>query len=199
MLHINLPDKQVTSFTKRRLLSLIATIFDPLGLTSPVTITAKIIIQQLWKCQCSCDDPLSQDIVKLWSKFQQSLVNLKNMSVLRHIIPIDCPKSSQLHGFADESNKAYGACCYLVVVTNSGMIASSLVCSKSKVATIKTITLPRLEICAAGLLSRLKTELRHFSHLFLIALFFGLTPQLCFRGLSRIHQDGIPLQLIAYQ
>ncbi|XP_074027268.1 uncharacterized protein [Leptinotarsa decemlineata] len=43
---INIPDNK--NATKRKILSCISTIFDPLALLSPVTITSKIIMQKLW-------------------------------------------------------------------------------------------------------------------------------------------------------
>lgn len=61
----------------------------------------------------------------------------------------------QLHGFADASKKAYGACVYLRSVDKQGIVSIHLLCSKSKVASLKTLTIPRLELCVALLLARL--------------------------------------------
>ncbi|XP_051165713.1 uncharacterized protein LOC127284361 [Leptopilina boulardi] len=60
----------------------------------------------------------------------------------------------QLHGFADASQRAYGACIYLRS-SNGGRHHSMLLCSKSRVAPVKIISLPRLELCAAVLLIKL--------------------------------------------
>lgn len=42
------PDSSNEPVTRRRVLSKLARIFDPLGLASPVTITAKTFMQSLW-------------------------------------------------------------------------------------------------------------------------------------------------------
>lgn len=62
-----------------------------------------------------------------------------------------------LHAFCDASLKAYGACIYLQAIDEDNNLSSSLICSKSRVAPVKskTITLPRLELCGAVVLVRL--------------------------------------------
>ncbi|XP_026816104.1 uncharacterized protein LOC113555771 [Rhopalosiphum maidis] len=65
----------------------------------------------------------------------------------------------QIHGFADASEKAYGCCLYLKCSDNAGNHCSNLLCAKSKVAPMKTVSLPRLELCAAQLLTRVAYEI----------------------------------------
>ena len=60
-----------------------------------------------------------------------------------------------LHAFGDASEKGYGACVYLVVRFEDGTQSSSLVMSKARVAPLKRITLPRLELLDALLCARL--------------------------------------------
>lgn len=71
---------------------------------------------------------------------------------------IDRPGShfkSRGNGFADASNLAYAAAVYLKVVSQSGHVTITLLVSKSKVAPLKPLSIPRLELSAAVLLSRL--------------------------------------------
>ena len=61
--------------------------------------------------------------------------------------------------FSDASEKAYGCCIYLVT-SHDGVSDSALIMSKVKVAPLKKITLPRLELMAALLASRLLVFVR---------------------------------------
>ena len=60
-----------------------------------------------------------------------------------------------LHGFADASTKALGACIYAVYRTESGVKLSTLVTGKSIVAPVKGISIPRLELTSAEILTKL--------------------------------------------
>ena len=63
--------------------------------------------------------------------------------------------SIQLHGFADASQKACAAVVYLRVLYSDTSISIARVTAKTKVAPISPQTIPRLELCAAVLLSKL--------------------------------------------
>ena len=140
--------------TKRSILSQIAKLFDPLGLLGPVIVLAKILIQQLWKCNLTWDTPVPVEIKNIWIKYKSQLACLNNIKFDRCII-IPNFKECQLHGFCDASEKAYGACLYLRSTNELGYHQCAPICSKSRVAPIKATTLPRLELCAATLLVQL--------------------------------------------
>ncbi|GFT62879.1 integrase catalytic domain-containing protein [Trichonephila clavipes] len=61
----------------------------------------------------------------------------------------------EIHGFSDASERAYAAVVYIKCFNESGQSQTRLLCSKSRVAPLKTLTIPRLELSAALLLSRL--------------------------------------------
>jgi len=82
-----------------------------------------------------------------------TLSKLEKISIPR-FVHTDPMSPVQLHAFADASLRAYGACAYIRSKTAEGYKVS-LLTSKSKVATLKTKTLPRLELCAAHLLADL--------------------------------------------
>ena len=140
--------------TKRTILSQIAQLFDPLGLLGPVIVLAKLIMQELWKEQLNWDASLPATLHTSWVAFKRQLPLLNKFSVKRRTI-LDNPVSIQLHGFADASEKAYGACIYLRSTDKNNRHFTRLICAKSRVAPLKTVSLPRLELCAAGLLARL--------------------------------------------
>ncbi|XP_011859229.1 PREDICTED: uncharacterized protein LOC105556738 [Vollenhovia emeryi] len=146
--------------TKREILSIISKFFDPLGWVAPVTVTAKIFLQRLWSIKCSWDADIPAEIFKEWEKFQTKLPLLEQISIPRwtHYHP-SCNKI-ELHGFSDASTKAYAASLYLRVISSDGSITNTLLMAKSKVAPLKILSVPRLELCAALLLAQLMTFVR---------------------------------------
>lgn len=140
-----------TRISKRSILGEIAKLFDPLGLVGPVIVTAKILLQDLWKQKIDWDDEVPQIICTTWTKIRKELLELEKVKVKRHIICQD-PERVELVGFSDASMRAYGAVVYLRSIDREGKISVRLVASKSRVAPIKIVTLPRLELCASVLL-----------------------------------------------
>lgn len=150
--------------TKRAVLSTIARLFDPLGWVTPTTVYAKVLMQQLWLQKCSWDSSLPPALFERWEKYSSELPMLNLLSLPRWTTQSPDIKTCQLHGFADASTKAYAAVVYLRVVTSSGQIVVSLLAAKSKVAPVKPLTVPRLELSAALLLTRLVIFVRQSLH-----------------------------------
>lgn len=134
--------------TKRKILSIIGQIFDPLGLISPSVLEAKIIMQRMWALNLQWDDSVPHDIEVLWNKFIQSLSALKQLVIPRRVF-YDSPKHIQLHIFCDASQNAYGACAYVRTQSTDSEVYVQLLTAKSRVAPLKSLTIPRLELCAA--------------------------------------------------
>lgn len=140
--------------TKRSILSDVSLIFDPLGLLAPTIIHAKIILQKLWMYKLSWDESVPLEIDTKWRNFRNKLVELNTLRIPRRIC---CDKSihTEIHGFCDASLEAYGACVYIRSVNKQGDIQVRLLTAKSKVAPLKTITIPKLELCGALVLAQL--------------------------------------------
>ncbi|XP_063994322.1 uncharacterized protein LOC135171624 [Diachasmimorpha longicaudata] len=134
--------------TKREILSDIASIFDPLGLLGPTTLTAKHVMQQLWAAGIEWDESVPTNIYTQWVQYYQQLPLLNNIHFKRHVVIPDMG-NLEIHGFADASSIAYGACLYVRSTNVHGQIKTQLLCSRSRVAPLKTISIPRLELCAA--------------------------------------------------
>lgn len=148
---------QKPSKTKREILSEISTIFDPLGLIGPVIVMAKCIMRLLWKSKLNWDDQAPDDILMIWFEFQNTLPQLNDCRIKRwlHYNPnIDF----ELHGFADASETAYGAVLYLRSIDETGIVHVDVICSKSRIAPIKSVTIPRLELCGTLLVAQLVTK-----------------------------------------
>lgn len=140
--------------TKRDILSVIAQIFDPLGLLSPCIIQMKIILQKLWLQRLAWDEELPPEISQMWSEVVGSLPSLSSLRVPRHVI-CDSYSHLELHIFTDASEQAYGACIYVRSFDGNGQISINLMIGKSRVAPIKPTTIPRLELCGALIGARL--------------------------------------------
>lgn len=146
--------KQETDLiTKRSILSETAQLYDLQGWIAPVVVSAKIEMQELWKMKLSWDDPVPEDVEKNWRSFREQL-KLINEWQLPRLVKIANSEELQLHGFADASQRAYGACMYLRSNSN-GIHLPILICSKSRGSPVRIISLPRLELCAAVFLARL--------------------------------------------
>lgn len=139
--------------TKRTILSEIARIFDPLGFLSPVTFLAKYLMQLLWVSGVSWDGDVPENIRFEWEAFKAQLPLLSSVTIPRRIIEeFDV---LQLHGFCDASERGFCAVVYCRTVNVNGDIAVHLTCAKSKVAPLRKLSIPRLELLAAVLLSDL--------------------------------------------
>lgn len=146
-----------TKWTKRKILSEIAKIFDPMGLLGPTILFAKRIMQDLWRSGVQWNESVPQSIATERSKFVEQMEMIKNLSFERRILT-DSYFDVQYHGFCDASERGYGACIYLRSSDDKGTIVVRLLCSKSRVAPLKPYTIPHLELCGALLLARLYKE-----------------------------------------
>jgi hypothetical protein len=134
---------KTNQITKRTILSTIASIYDPLSLLSPIFVEAKLILQKLWQLKCDWDDILPSDIEQSFKVFLSNLPFINDIEIPKKVIRVYPFKDIQLHGFADASTKAYGAVIFRVT-DFSDKHYINILCSKVRIAPIKTITIPRL-------------------------------------------------------
>lgn len=140
--------------TKRTLLSAISTIFDPLGWLSPVTIKLKLLFQSTWISNIDWNDNLPDEINSEWHKIKDDIQNINKIKIQRWLETQE-NDVIELHGFCDASTKAY-ACVVYCKITRDGQSTVVLVAGKTRLVPVsKTVTLPRLELCGAVLLSQL--------------------------------------------
>ncbi|XP_014216313.1 uncharacterized protein LOC106645067 [Copidosoma floridanum] len=145
----------VDNWTKRKILSEISKLYDPLGWLAPTVISAKAFMQSLWLLKLSWDEPIQELIVQDWLAWYKELPALNKVKILRWNGVTDNMVKWKLHCFADASKTAYAAVMYSRVVNNNGEVIVALLLSKTKVALLKTLSIPRLELCAAHLAAKL--------------------------------------------
>lgn len=156
VLQFHIPEEKIEKrVTKRSILSDVCKIYDPLGFLGPIITFAKILIQKLWAQKLDWDESLPADIHTLWLEYRSNLQSLKEFKFPRCVINDHNYKLIELHGFSDASEVAYGASLYVRIINKKDEYSTSLLCSKSRVAPLKAQSVPRLELCAALLLSEL--------------------------------------------
>ena len=125
--------------TRRGLLATTASLYDPLGLVSPVLLIPKLLQQQLCRMQLDWDDEIPQEQTLAIAKWKTTMQDLSNLAIKRCFQ--DCPSEltdRELHIFSDASEFAYGAAAYLKVISESGVRVTLVM------APIKPISIPRL-------------------------------------------------------
>ena len=147
--------------TKKGVLQDLSRVFDPLGMLTPVTISAKLFMQQLWQSKLKWDEPLTSELTTEWKGVITDLKQTSSLYVPRQYLQLDANDQLVLHTFVDASLKAYGAVVFICTSTSS-----SFVMAKVRVAPLKKLTLPRLELMAALVSARLcRFVISSLSHL----------------------------------
>ncbi|XP_014676416.1 PREDICTED: uncharacterized protein LOC106816352 [Priapulus caudatus] len=136
--------------TRRGILSVVSSIFDPLGLASPVVLPAKNF-QDLCRRQAGWDEPITENEQRRWEAWVKGINNLEQFSVDRCIKPKGFGQviSCQLHHFCDASESGYGAVSYVRQVTHEGKVHCCILMAKARLSPKSMMTIPRLELLAA--------------------------------------------------
>lgn len=147
-LFFRLPGNPDSTLTRRKVLSTVASFFDPLGLCSPLILRSKIFFQQLWDTGKGWDDPLPDPIVVCWETLIKEWQN-GEITVPR-LTPLEGAENVQLHIFTDAGPEAYATSVYLRSVY-SEKVLTSLIFAKSRLRPLKMastdgLTIPRLEL-----------------------------------------------------
>ncbi|XP_066935322.1 uncharacterized protein [Clytia hemisphaerica] len=145
---IVLKDKPLT---RRGILSSVSSIYDPLGFAAPVMLLIKRLLQKLIKDDKSWDDQISGEERAIWEKWRLQLPSLENVTIKRCFKPENFGKvvKATAHHFSDGSTIGYGQCSYLQLTDDKEQISTSFLMGKSRVAPLKQITVPRMELTAA--------------------------------------------------
>ncbi|GFW68414.1 uncharacterized protein TNCV_1191131 [Trichonephila clavipes] len=124
--------------------------------------SAKIFMQSLWSLKIDWIDELPSERAKEWHRFLEDFNSVRSICIGRCIVHPQATRV-ELHGFADASEKCYRAVIYCRSQSPDGATTVKLVTSKSRVAPVKSATMPRLELCAAvlaKLMKRVETALQ---------------------------------------
>ena len=106
---------------KRTVIKVVAKLYDPLGLISPLFITIKTLFQDLCRLKIGWDDPLDEELSLRYSQWLSDLSKAECIPIQRCYLPDESVISLQLHCFGDGSEVAYAAAVYLRVETSQGV------------------------------------------------------------------------------
>ncbi|XP_058467437.1 uncharacterized protein LOC131439240 [Malaya genurostris] len=143
--------------TKREVLRVLMTIFDPLGLIANFLMFLKILLQEVWRSGVQWDDPIDELSYEKWKLWLKVLPEVEKVSVprcYRVLTSLSARMEIQLHTFVDASENGFAATVHLRYVQN-GMVECNLVSAKTRVAPLKFTSIPRLELQAAVIGTRL--------------------------------------------
>jgi len=167
--------------SRRSLLRVTASIFDPLGVLSPFVIRLKMLFQLMCSEGREWDQPLEGQYLRHWETLVEELKILNEVKIPRCYFKKESSQSfSEVHGFSDASENAYAAALYLRTVYEDGTVSVCLVASKTRVSPVKKQTIPRLELLGALILTRLAdTVMQQFPLKLPITYWVDSTTTLC--------------------
>ena len=137
--------------TRRGILSIVNSIYDPLGFLAPVILPAKLLLKDLCNEHLGWDENIDGKHAEVWSRWLEDVTYLSNLHVSRCLKPTSfgCTTAAQLHHFSDASEYAYGTVSYLLLENEHGEKHCAFLMGKSRVSPLKKVTIPRLELTAA--------------------------------------------------
>ena len=137
--------------TKRGILSTVSSVYDPLGMAAPFVLGGRLILQNLCRLELDWDEDIPDDQQRLWLSWLDEFPKLSQLQMNRCYKPEGFGKvtSCQLHHFSDASEAGYGVVSYLRMVNEEGQTHCCFVFGKARVAPLKAVTIPRLELMGA--------------------------------------------------
>lgn len=143
--------------TKREYLRVVMSVFDPLGFLSQLTLMSKVLMQEIWRSGVGWDDQIRKEEFVGWLSWLKRLRDAQKIRIPRCFSPVGNRRYSRadLHVFCDASLKAYAAAAYLRFAIENAPAHVALIMAKTRVAPLKPLSVPRLELQAALLASRL--------------------------------------------
>ena len=158
------PDDETnkSGVTKRILFSRVGKLFDRPGFISPIIVKGRMLFQEATRRGVGWDQLLPQDLADKYRAWLGGLEGIESLRFPRCIMPEEYEDGVvDLHHFSDSSEKCYGAVSYARIITRQGKIKVTLLMSKGRLAPMKQVSLPRLELCGAVSAVELDWRLRH--------------------------------------
>ena len=122
-------------------LSTVSSVYDPLGIVSPVILVGKKILQDLCRRNVDWDDPVPEEILPRWERWRTELPLLEKVKIQCCVKPpgFGSPIQTEVHSFADASESGVGQVSYLRLVNEKGEVHVSFLMAKSSVSSYKPV------------------------------------------------------------
>ncbi len=149
-------------FTRQAILSVMSWVYDPLGFMAPFILLVNEILQELCRLSIGWDEPIPEEFSKQWEAYLGDLPKLGNLNIKHCFKPPDFGEvvTDELHHFSVTSPHGYGTVSYLCLTNGKDAICCLFVMGKSRLAPLKTITIPRLKLSAAVLVTKVDKLIR---------------------------------------
>ena len=131
--------------TRCGLLAALSSVYDPLGFGAPFLLKGRLIIQRLCRNNLKWDEPTDDDTAQEWLKWRNNL----------------CYQLRTLHHSSDACESGYGQSSYIRLLNQSGQVHCTLLIGISRVAHLKSVSIPRLELTAATLSVKISKMLKN--------------------------------------
>ena len=142
--------------TKRICLSIVNSIYDPMGLLTPITINLKVMMKQMFSAEYDLkwDQALPKELQLQWVLMLSDLVGIK-LEFDRSIMHIEAYGSPVLAAFWDGSDQAFAAVIYAIWLVKDNPVEVRLVASKARVSSEWGKNTVRQELNGSVLCTRL--------------------------------------------
>ncbi|XP_062542159.1 uncharacterized protein LOC134210151 [Armigeres subalbatus] len=150
--------------TKREIARVVMSLFDPLGFIAFFLVHGKILLQDIWAKGTEWDQQIPPEINERWQQWSNHFEKLHQLRIPRCYFHAPFPENIngiEIHLFVDASESAYACAVYFRLQTDRG-VRVALVGAKTKVAPLKTLSIPRLELKAAILGVRFMETIQTF-------------------------------------
>ncbi|XP_063375837.1 uncharacterized protein LOC134663402 [Cydia fagiglandana] len=151
------------SFNKRKVLSHLMKVYDPLGLLGPIVVKGRILLQEAWRSNIDWDTPFPPSQILKWNEWFKELSDVSTIRIPRWYAKLNGePLHRELHIFADASELAFATVAYWRLLYTDGTVKLALITSKTRVSPLKPTSIPRLELQGALIASRLAVTIKEF-------------------------------------
>ena len=150
-----------TPTTRRGVLSVLSSLWDPLGMVAPFVLAGRKVLQSLCRMKIGWDEALPAEVAVSWNEWARELPSLSTISMDRcyRALGMGNIKEYQIHNFSDASETGYGCVSYLRMLSDDDEVHCSFVFGKARLNPIRGISVPRAELTAAALAVQVNEKL----------------------------------------